>query len=514
MSKISNVENDAVYEGYDSVTAAEWCTPSFLGCSVCVGASAVKGQVSVSIGLKTPFGNVSKTFSFNANVSYTWQPFSKFKITVSITNFNEADGVFSFDLGLNPCVDVPFMGWKCYNYSHHFVVPVVLAGIHNNIDDSQFASMLALHAGGALKDPCHCDDHTASSMFHGDIYNAYLKGNTNVPTIPVAQCIPIPTRECIPTITSCVTGIWPVCLAGNDSNAGTSIPTIPVAQCIPIPTRECIPTITSCVTGIWPVCLAGNEPNAGTSIPTIPVAQCIPIPTRQCVPTITSCVTGIWPVCSTAPKENVGTSIPTVPVAQCIPIPTRECIPTITSCVTGIWPVCSTAPQGSVGTATPTVPVAQCIPTRQCVPTITSCVTGMWPICSTAPQGNVSTSTPTVPVAQCIPTRQCVPTITSCVTGMWPICSTGPGNEEGKANAAEAPTFPPYTSYPTLAICCMPTLVAGCKTGIAPLCESAPNAGSGAIPTLPVNQCVNTMQCVPTLSCIPTTSCTGIPYIC
>ncbi|MGH2667343.1 hypothetical protein, partial [Flavobacterium sp.] len=374
MSKLLNVENGAVYEGYDSLAAAEWCSPSFLGCGICVSASAVKGQVTITIGLKTPFGNVSKSFNFNANVSYTWQPFSKFKITVSITNFNEADGVFSFDLGLNPCVDVPFLGWKCFNYSHHFVVPVVLHGIQNEIDDSQFASILALHAGGALGGSCKdCGDQEGSPLLQGDIYNNYLNNQAAFPTLPINQCIP--TGQCIPTITSCVTGISPICLAQQGGSADTAaFPTLPV---------RCMPTgVITCVTGFSPICGAqqGGDANAA-AFPTIPITRCLPIPTVQCIPTVTSCVTGISPICfaQQGGGDANAAAFPTIPITRCFPIPTVQCIPTVTSCVTGVSPICFAQQGGGDANAAafPTIPITRClpIPTVQCIPTVTSCVT-------------------------------------------------------------------------------------------------------------------------------------------
>ncbi|TPD73733.1 hypothetical protein, partial [Flavobacterium microcysteis] len=284
MAKIANVEkveDGAVYNGYDHLTAMEWCTPSFLSCSACVSASAVNGLVTITINLRTPFGNVGKSFNFNSNVSYTWQPFSRFKISVSITNFNEAGGVFSFDLGLQPCVDVPFMGWKCFNFSHHFSVPLKLNGIENDIDDSQFASIIALHSGNAFNASCGCDDK-GSSLLQGDIYNNYLNSQAGFPTIPVTQCLPIPTVQCIPTVTSCITGISPICAAQQEANVGAGFPTIPVTQCLPIPTVQCIPTVTSCITGISPICAAQQEAKLGAGFPTIPVTQCFPIPTVKC----------------------------------------------------------------------------------------------------------------------------------------------------------------------------------------------------------------------------------------
>ena len=506
MAKLANVEEGAVYEGYDNLFASEWCTPSFLGCSVCVAASAVKGQVTLTIGLKTPFGNVSKSFSFNTNVSYTWQPFSRFKITVSITNFNEAGGVFSFDLGLNPCIDVPFVGWKCFNYSHHFSVPLALNGIENNIDDTQFASIIALHAGNAFDSSCGCDDK-GSSLLQGDIYNNFLRsqGAAGFPTIPITQCLPIPTVQCIPTITSCVTGISPICSAQQDaSNLGAGFPTIPITQCLPIPTVQCIPTVTSCVTGISPICSAQQEANVGAGFPTIPITQCFPIPTVKCIPTVTSCVTGVSPICLAQQDANAGAGFPTIPITQCLPIPTVKCIPTITSCVTGISPICLAQQGGNnVGAGFPTIPVTQCfpIPTVKCIPTVTSCITGISPICSAQQGGNnlgagiIPTETPFL----CPPTLpvSCAPTLpTSCFPTLTPTC------------------FP----RPTQPVLCPPTATGPCNTSPV-ICRYTNQGGSegvnaAAVPTLPVDQCVPTVSCIPTISCIPTVSCTGIPFIC
>ncbi len=354
MSKTSNVENDALIVGYDSLAAVQWCTPTFLGCGACISVSAVKGQVTITIELKTPFGNVSKSFQFNSNVNFTWQPFSKFKVTVSISNLNESNGTFSFDLSINPCISIPIVGQKCFNFSHHFVVPTVLNGIQNEIDDNQFTSLLAIHSVGSTG---------SASLLQGDIYSNYLSGQANAadfPTVPITKCLPIPTIQCVPTITSCVTGISPICAAQQDA---AGFPTIPITKCLPIPTVQCVPTITSCVTGISPICAAQQD---AAGFPTIPITKCLPIPTVQCVPTITSCVTGISPICA-AQQEAAG--FPTIPITKCLPIPTVQCVPTITSCVTGISPICA-AQNTNVTGAIPTLPVNQCVPTVQCIPTI------------------------------------------------------------------------------------------------------------------------------------------------
>lgn len=495
MTKIATVENDAVYEGYDNSTAVQWYSPTFLGCSVCVGASAVKGLVTITLGLNTPFGNVSKNFSFNSNVNYSWQPFSKFKISVSITNFNEAGGVFSFDLGLNPCIDIPFLGWKCTNFSHHFNVPLVLAGIHNDIDDSQFASVMAFHTGNGF------NDAGGSSLLQGDIYSSYLNSQAGVPTLPVASCIP--TRQCVPTITSCITGIPFICnsaLQGTQGNTA-NVPTLP--YCMPtIPANQCGFTAT-----LLPGCHASGLLGANAAnFPTLPVNQCIPtaqcVPTLSCIPTI-SC-TGIPFICNSALQGGYPTTL--LPGCQ----HTTTLLP---GCQQGGTQETQDANANVADVYT--IPVASCIPTRQCVPTITSCVTGIPFICNSALQGDYPTTLlpgcqsgdvqglksnanaadfPTISAASCIPTRQCNPTITSCPSGIPFICNSAL-----------------QSGYPT-------TVLPGCQqhtTTLLPGCQHGGlQANAAAIPTLPVSTCVNTASCYPTLSCIPTVSCTGIPFIC
>jgi hypothetical protein len=474
MSKNLNVENGALISGYDNLAASQWCTPSFLGCSACVSVSAVKGQVTITVSLNTPFGNVSKSFNFNTNVNFTWQPFSKFKITFAISNFNDSDGVFSFDLSINPCVDVPILGWKCFNYSHHFVVPVVLNGIQNEVDDSHFTSILALHSGGSLANSCSdCNNNSGASMLKGDIYSNYLNQPQSA-SFPTLSCIP--TLQCIPTTISCIptaqcTGLSPICATQNDS-ASANIPTIPVVKCIPIPTVQCIPTVTSCITGVSPIC--ATQQHATANAASFPTLSCIP--TLQCIPTTVSCIptaqcTGVSPICATQ-NDSASANFPTIPVVKCLPIPTVQCIPTVTSCITGVSPICATQQHATANAAS--FPTLSCIPTLQCIPTTVSCIptaqcTGVSPICATQ-NDSASANFPTIPVVKClpIPTVQCVPTVTSCVTGVSPICAS----------------------------------------------EQHANANAAAIPTLPVSSCVPTVSCVPTISCIPTISCTGIPFIC
>lgn len=452
MSKIAIVENGAVYEGYDNINAVDWCSPSFLGCSACVTASAVKGTVTIIVGLRTPFGNVSKTFNLNADVSYTWQPLSKFKITINITNFNEAGGVFSFDMGLNPCVDIPLLGWKCFVFNQHFDVPLLLTGIQNDIDDSQFASVLAFHSGNGF------NDASGSSLLKGDIYNDYLNKSNVVVTMP-PFCGP--TVPCIPTMPQ-------ICNVTN-----TNIPTLPVASCIPIPTRQCVPTITSCVTGIPFICRG-----AATDYPTTLLPGCQHVTTL-----LPGCQSG-----ETLDMQTNANDIPTLPVASCIP--TRQCVPTITSCITGVPFICNSIAQG--GYPTTLLPGCQHVTTL-----LPGCQSGGVKGLQANANDSVANAAaiPTLPVASCIPipTRQCVPTITSCITGVPFICNSIP-------QGGYPTTLLPACQHVT-------TLLPGCQSGGA-------QTENAAVPTLPVSQCVNTASCYPTLSCLPTISCTGIPFVC
>lgn len=157
--KALKVENGAVYNEFDYATAAQWCTPSVLGCSACIGASAQGGIVTLTITFNTPFGNWTKSFQFDTNTSFTWQPIPRVKLVIAIANLTEANNTVSFDLSGQICVDVPFIGWKCVGLSHHFDIPLPFAADAlqaSKLDDNQFAALLALHASGAMNS-CNCN---------------------------------------------------------------------------------------------------------------------------------------------------------------------------------------------------------------------------------------------------------------------------------------------------------------------------------------------------------------------
>ncbi|CAM1344357.1 hypothetical protein [Tenacibaculum amylolyticum] len=140
------VQNEAFIEGYDFANAAEWCSPSFLKCKICMGASATRGKVTLTASFKTPIKNFTKRFTFDSNVSFTWQPISRFKVTLKISNLTINDHEVSFDVSAKISVKVPVFGWKSKTFKHHFDVPVFnfeQDKALDNIDDAAFTYLLA-----------------------------------------------------------------------------------------------------------------------------------------------------------------------------------------------------------------------------------------------------------------------------------------------------------------------------------------------------------------------------------
>ncbi|HRB72466.1 MAG TPA: hypothetical protein PK776_11535, partial [Flavobacterium sp.] len=115
-----------------------------------------------------------------------------------------------------------------------------------------------------------------------------IQGTANVPTIPVASCIP--TRQCVPTITSCVTGIPFICNGAQQGGFPTTL--LPGCQHVTTLIPGCLHPTT-----LIPGCQSGDV-NTG-ALPTLPVSSCVNtagcVPSLPCVPTM-SC-TGIPFVC-------------------------------------------------------------------------------------------------------------------------------------------------------------------------------------------------------------------------
>ena len=154
--------NNQVYTNYDSMAIVQYCTPSFVGCKVCINVGVESGYVALTIQASTPFGSYSKTFKITNNISFTWQPLSVFKVALKITNFSNPSHSFSFDASIQGCLKVPFFGWKCSSYNHHFSVPTAIPATHQEllkgkeIDDKDYSALLAMHTLVTENQNCNC----------------------------------------------------------------------------------------------------------------------------------------------------------------------------------------------------------------------------------------------------------------------------------------------------------------------------------------------------------------------
>lgn len=157
------VENQGVYIDYESVQASiNWCTPSFMGFSICVDASAAGGIVTLKLTLNSPFGSYTKTFNFNSNVCFDWKLPIKLgpSIEICITNLRTSPNV-SFTLSLALCLTLPIVGKKCVKWTHTFNLPFMseqlLSAENAKPEDLTTLYVLLAHSAGEGADaPCNC----------------------------------------------------------------------------------------------------------------------------------------------------------------------------------------------------------------------------------------------------------------------------------------------------------------------------------------------------------------------
>ena len=156
-NKIQLVKDNEVYTGFDDSSLVSYCTPRFMGFSICVDASASAGIVTITIKLNTPAGSYSKSFSFDSNTCFAWQPIPLAKLEVCIADFDTSSGEISFDLSIKLCVKVPILGWKCISYSHKFTVPIPGENEYarlEDLSDEHFA--LAMLLAEKTEQSCNC----------------------------------------------------------------------------------------------------------------------------------------------------------------------------------------------------------------------------------------------------------------------------------------------------------------------------------------------------------------------
>ena len=168
LSALPETKENQVITGFDTFAAVQFCTPSFLGCKLCIGANVVGGFITLTVQASTPVGGFSKSFKITNNISFSWNPIGVFKVDFKISNFKKTGSTFSFNASFGVCLHIPFLGWKCATYSHTFTVPTIIHAAHlsvlnakeednDSIANSQdYSTLLLLHALVEDKESCNC----------------------------------------------------------------------------------------------------------------------------------------------------------------------------------------------------------------------------------------------------------------------------------------------------------------------------------------------------------------------
>lgn len=160
---LSLVSNGSTYTDYETVLAAiNWCTPSFMGFTVCANASASGGIITLALQLNTPFGSYSKTFQINSNTCFSWSLPIKLgpSIDVCVSNLSTSPNV-RFQLRLNVCLTLPIIGKKCAGFDHYFSLPYMeqqnlMGSAPSQEDLTTLLHLLAHNAGNEAQQSCNC----------------------------------------------------------------------------------------------------------------------------------------------------------------------------------------------------------------------------------------------------------------------------------------------------------------------------------------------------------------------
>ncbi len=154
MSTITTVKSNTVYEGFD-IQSVRKCTPRVVGFRVCAEITANgDGSVVLRLIAETPFGNFSKSFSFNADIDFEFRPVPRVVIKVSIRNFKVEKQVISFDLKLQGCITLPIIGEKCV--SKTFAIRLPLPGLAAKNMEELSSGDLAMLLLAAQNEACNC----------------------------------------------------------------------------------------------------------------------------------------------------------------------------------------------------------------------------------------------------------------------------------------------------------------------------------------------------------------------
>lgn len=155
MSTITTVKSNEVYEGFD-IQSVRKCTPRVAGFRVCAEVTANgDGSVTLRLIAETPLGSFSKTFKFNADVTFEFNPIPRVSIKVFIRNFKVTKQVISFDLKLEGCIDLPWpIGKKCVSKS--FSISLPMPGLAAKSMGELSSGDLALLLLASQNEDCNC----------------------------------------------------------------------------------------------------------------------------------------------------------------------------------------------------------------------------------------------------------------------------------------------------------------------------------------------------------------------
>lgn len=154
MSTITTVRSNGVYEGFD-IESIRKCTPKVLGFRICAELTANgDGSVQIKVTAETPIRNFSKTFLFDADVDFTFNPIPNVSIKISIRNFKVTKQVISFTLKLEGCIELPIIGKRCVERS--FDVELPMPGLAARSMDELPSGDLAMLLLAAQKEACNC----------------------------------------------------------------------------------------------------------------------------------------------------------------------------------------------------------------------------------------------------------------------------------------------------------------------------------------------------------------------
>lgn len=135
--------------------AKQKCTPSVVGCSLCIGGEVRNGSLFVILTVNTPLG--SNDFEFEAGSGFVEEFTIADLVTVhiSVSNIQETGAGFSFLAKAKLCGDVPIIGRTCTPEVSH-TVNVPFAGIGALSENTNWDELPYLMYSEYQNEQCGC----------------------------------------------------------------------------------------------------------------------------------------------------------------------------------------------------------------------------------------------------------------------------------------------------------------------------------------------------------------------